>query len=132
MGVHEEQPGCGSTHAAVEGLDPEELLRLATSIEGHPDNVAPAIYGGIQLSVQVHKQLDHGMPDAVMSRRIPTPPGMRLVAYVPSEAARLGSGLDKTDEMRNLLKPTISRNDAVVNIQRSMLLVDALHRGDLN
>merc|ERR1712217_203419 len=45
--------------------------------------------------------------------------------------ARLGSGLDKTEEMRNLLKPTIQRADAVVNIQRTALLIDALHRGDL-
>merc|ERR1712137_855927 len=34
--------------------------------------------------------------------------------------------------MRNLLKPEISRKDAVFNIQRTALLVDALHRGDLN
>mmetsp|Transcript_10814 Transcript_10814/g.24730 ORF Transcript_10814/g.24730 Transcript_10814/m.24730 type:complete len:422 (-) Transcript_10814:246-1511(-) len=114
-----------------EGLDPEELLHLATAIEGHPDNVAPAIYGGIQLSVQTHQDLDYGVPDAVMSRRVPHPAGMRLVAYVPSEEARLGSGLDKTEEMRNLLKPTVPRKDAVVNIQRTALLVDALHRGDL-
>mmetsp|Transcript_2235 Transcript_2235/g.3835 ORF Transcript_2235/g.3835 Transcript_2235/m.3835 type:complete len:417 (+) Transcript_2235:66-1316(+) len=113
------------------GLDPEELLHLATSIEGHPDNVAPAIYGGIQLSVQIHQDLDYGVPDAVMSRRVPHPAGMRLVAYVPSEDARLGSGLDKTEEMRTLLKPEVSRKDAVVNIQRTALLIDALHRGDL-
>eukprot|EP00747_Dinoflagellata_sp_TGD_P125233 gnl/TRDRNA2_/TRDRNA2_174128_c0_seq6.p1 gnl/TRDRNA2_/TRDRNA2_174128_c0~~gnl/TRDRNA2_/TRDRNA2_174128_c0_seq6.p1 ORF type:complete len:282 (+),score=32.88 gnl/TRDRNA2_/TRDRNA2_174128_c0_seq6:124-846(+) len=112
-------------------MDPEELLHLATQIEGHPDNVAPAIYGGIQLSVQAHKDLDYGV-EAVCSRRIPFPSGLRLVAYVPSEEARLGSGLDKTEEMRNLLKPVIDRKDAVVNIQRTALLIDALHREDLH
>lgn len=115
-----------------ECLAPEELLHIATDIEGHPDNVAPAIYGGIQLSVVFHEDLDHGVPISVMSRRVPHPAGLRLVAYVPSEEARLGSGLDKTDEMRNLLKPTIPRRDAVVNIQRTALLIDALHRGDLH
>lgn len=113
------------------GFDPEELLHIATEMEGHPDNVAPAIYGGIQLSVVFQADLDHGVPMSVMSRRILHPAGLRLVAYVPSEAARLGSGLDKTEEMRNLLKPTIPRADAVVNIQRTALLIDALHRGDL-
>jgi len=54
-----------------------------------------------------------------------------LVAYVPSESARLNVGLNKTDAMRNLLKPTILRKEAVVNIQRTALLIDALHRGDL-
>lgn len=131
--VQEDRPGCGSTSGViVSGMDPEELLHLATDIEGHPDNVAPAIYGGIQLSVQTHEGLDHGVPSCVMSRRIPHPAGLRLVAYVPSEEARLGSGLDKTEEMRNLLTPTIARADAVVNIQRTALLIDCLHRGDLN
>lgn len=35
---------------AVEGT--EELLQLASNIEGHPDNVAPAIYGGLQLGIK--------------------------------------------------------------------------------
>lgn len=118
--------------AIFEGLQPEELLHLATEIEGHPDNVAPAIYGGIQLSMQTHEDVDHGIPRmAVMSRRIPHPPGLRLVAYVPNEKARLGKGLEKTEEMRSLLKPTIERRDAVINIQRTALLIDSLHRGDL-
>jgi len=111
--------------------DPEELLQLATEIEGHPDNVAPAIYGGIQLSVVFHEDLDRGVQEQVMSRRVPTPAGLRLVAYVPSEEVRFGGGPDKTVEMRNLLKPNIPRSDAVFNIQRTALLVDALHRGDL-
>jgi len=115
----------------LQDVDPEELLHLATSIEGHPDNVAPAIYGGIQLSIQMHEDIDHNTSEMVMSRRVPFPNGMRLVAYVPSEAARLGSGLDKTDEMRNLLHPTVCRKDAVVNLQRTALLIDSLHRGDL-
>lgn len=131
LSVYEDRPGCGSADTILQGLDPEELLRLATDIEGHPDNVAPAIYGGIQLCMQTHADLDYDVPAAVMSRRIPHPAGLRLVAYVPSEKARLGSGLDKTEEMRSLLKPTIDRKDAVVNIQRTALLIDALHRGDL-
>lgn len=130
--VTEERPGCGSGTAIVSGTPSEELLHLATEIEGHPDNVAPAIYGGIQLSVQIHEMLDHGLMDAVMSRRLPTPPGLRLVAYVPTEKARLQFGADKTTTMRGLLKNEVNRADAVVNIQRCALLVDALHRGDLN
>merc|ERR1719189_2786160 len=99
------------------GVDPEELLNIANDIEGHPDNVAPAIYGGIQLSMVFQDDLDRSCPVSVMSRRINHPAGLRLVAYVPSEDARLGVGLDKTEEMRNLLPPTIDRKDAVANIQ---------------
>jgi len=115
----------------AEGLDPEELLNLACEIEGHPDNVAPAIYGGIQLSVQIDQEFDNVSKKAVMSRRVPFPTGLRLVAYVPKEEARTGFGLDKTAQMRGLLNPTIPRADAVVNIQRTALLIDSLHRGDL-
>lgn len=115
----------------ADGVDPEELLQLATEMEGHPDNVAPAIYGGIQLSIVFDEQMDAGRKQLAMSRRVPFPAGMRLVAYVPGEAARLGTGADKTEEMRNLLKPHVPRSDAVFNIQRVALLIDALHRGDL-
>ena len=51
---------------------------------------------------------------------------------MPTEEARLNSGLEKTEEMRNILTPNIARADAVVNIQRASLLIDALHRGDLS
>eukprot|EP00929_Paragymnodinium_shiwhaense_P066179 TRINITY_DN33163_c0_g1_i1.p1 TRINITY_DN33163_c0_g1~~TRINITY_DN33163_c0_g1_i1.p1 ORF type:complete len:412 (+),score=89.82 TRINITY_DN33163_c0_g1_i1:71-1306(+) len=126
---------CGKELRVKDGnaaVDPEELLHIATEMEGHPDNVAPAIYGGIQLSVQFEQQLDPGVRNTVMSRRVPHPAGLRLVAYVPSEEARLASGLEKTEEMRNLLKPTIPRSDAVFNIQRTALLINSLHAGDLS
>jgi len=105
----------------------EELLQLANEIEGHPDNVAPAIYGGIQLCYNMETG-----PTAVMSRRIPCPDGMRLVVYVPCTAMRFGLGDDKTVAMRGLLGPTVTRAEAVFNIQRIALLVDSLHRNDLS
>mmetsp|Transcript_7121 Transcript_7121/g.12755 ORF Transcript_7121/g.12755 Transcript_7121/m.12755 type:complete len:409 (+) Transcript_7121:73-1299(+) len=114
-----------------DGIDPEELLQLANKMEGHPDNVAPAIYGGIQLSLVFNKDLDLDVHQDVMSRRVPIPAGMRLVAYVPSEEARFGGGSEKTVMMRGLLQPMVPRSEAVFNIQRTALLVDAFHRGDL-
>ena len=41
-----------SLSAGGERAEPEELLQLACEIEGHPDNVTPAIYGGIQLGIK--------------------------------------------------------------------------------
>ena len=115
---------------------PEELLQLATEMEGHPDNVSPAIYGGIQLSVQlcaIATAEPRENPQLALSRRVPTPEGMRLVAYVPSEKTRFSfASKDKTTEMRALLPATIPRADAVFNIQRTALLIDALHHGDLS
>lgn len=113
------------------GMDPEELLQLANEIEGHPDNVAPAVYGGIQLTMTFHDEDGAAAKGAVMSRRVPIPAGLRLVAYVPKEDARFGGGSEKTEIMRGLLQPVISRSDAVFNIQRVALLVDSLHRSDM-
>lgn len=112
---------------------PEELLQLATLIEGHPDNVAPAVYGGIQLCVQLPSNPRVTTPQQlVLSRRMPVPDGMRLVAYVPSEDARFSFTSEKTAEMRGLLDASVPREDAVFNIQRTALMVDALHRSDLS
>ena len=47
----------------------ESLLQLACGIEGHPDNVAPAIYGGIQIGIHNGERW--------MSERVPTPPGLQ-------------------------------------------------------
>jgi len=108
---------------------PEELLQLATLMEGHPDNVAPAIYGGIQLCVQLPQS--PGSKQLVLSRRVPVPDGLRIVAYVPSEDARFSFSADKTEQMRGLLDPMVPRADAVFNIQRTALMIDALHRGEV-
>merc|ERR1719375_474851 len=69
--------GLAITGRSMEGSSEasnEELLQLATAIEGHPDNVAPAIYGGVQLSVQTQEDLDHDVPNSTFSRRVPIPP----------------------------------------------------------
>eukprot|EP00629_Pelagomonadales_sp_RCC1024_P012082 CAMPEP_0119275924 /NCGR_PEP_ID=MMETSP1329-20130426/14604_1 /TAXON_ID=114041 /ORGANISM="Genus nov. species nov., Strain RCC1024" /LENGTH=388 /DNA_ID=CAMNT_0007276345 /DNA_START=174 /DNA_END=1340 /DNA_ORIENTATION=+ len=116
---------------------PEELLQLATEMEGHPDNVAPSIYGGIQLSVQLSPLSSDGRPrinpQLALSRRVPIPEGLRLVAYVPTEACRFSfASQSKTEEMRALLPGNVPREEAVFNIQRTALLIDCLHRGDLS
>ena len=98
--------------------------------------MAPSIYGGIQLSVQLSPVDMGGGPrlnaQLALSRRVPIPEGLRLVAYVPSEATRFSfASADKTNEMRALLPPDVPREQAVFNIQRTALLIDCLHRGDL-
>jgi len=128
--------GAGYDHRRPDWV-PEELLQLATEMEGHPDNVAPSIYGGIQLSVQISPVSLTGEArvngQLALSRRVPIPEGLRLVAYVPSEATRFSfASADKTNEMRALLPAEVPREQAVFNIQRTALLIDCLHRGDLS
>jgi len=66
--------GLGSSSAAIVGglvagnaylgfpLNDEELLRMAVEIEGHPDNVAPALFGGVTICTQIPKLLCVKLP----------------------------------------------------------------------
>ena len=120
--------GLGSSSAALVGglmagsalngdpLSRNDLLQIAARVEGHPDNVAPAIYGGMRIAA-----LENGV---VTSAPVPVPPELSAVLYVPSVAM-------PTDEARGLLGAEVSRADAVFNIARAALLVRAMATGDL-
>ena len=95
----------------------EELLNIAANIEGHPDNVAPAIYGGIQLGIQSESRW--------MSERVRLPPGLQCVCYIPDV-------IGKTSIARGVLKDTVSRTDAVFNIGRVAWLVNALNQNNID
>ena len=121
--------GLGSSAAAiVSGLvsanavignpfSKEELLNMATYFEGHPDNVAPAIFGGITVSA-LHKEKVHCIPF------IP-PTALKMVLAIP--AFHLSTG-----KARQALPSSIPFADAVFNISRTSLLVAALIKGDFS
>ncbi|KAL7485094.1 hypothetical protein ACHAW6_010686 [Cyclotella cf. meneghiniana] len=95
----------------------ESLLQIAASIEGHPDNVAPVIYGGFQIGIHNGTRW--------ITERIPSPPGLQLVMFIPDF-------IGKTSAARGLLKDTINRQDAAFNIGRVAFLVHALAVGNLD
>ena len=95
-------------------LDPETLLALGTELEGHADNMAPALFGGLQV-VAVEGS-------AVVRVAVPLPPGLRCVGFIPDFSM-------PTHESRELLPKRLSREDAVHNSSRSALLVAALSTG---
>ena len=105
--------------SAISGADlsNEELTILAADIEGHPDNVAPAIYGGC--TVGVRNGTDKWIVDQVK-----VPEDLHAVLFVPDM-------LTNTHESRAVLPDQISRTDAVFNIGRAALLVIALSTGRL-
>ena len=96
----------------VQSMNKEELLDMACAIEGHPDNVAPALYGDIQLGVYADNRW--------MFDRINTLPGMQCVCFIPN-------CIGKTSIARGVLSDSIDRNDAVFNIGRVALLINSLH-----
>ena len=120
--------GLGSSGAAtvaglllyerLTGLRPAAgWLPLATSIEGHPDNAAAALLGGLAASCQ--------HPDGrVTARVMPWAESVALVVAVPRVEVA-------TSAARTVLPRMIPLPDAVFNLQHALLLVDALRVGDL-
>lgn len=97
------------------GLSREELLDVATVLEGHPDNVAPAIYGGLSASAMVA-----GKPVTV---HYPLSDKLRFTALIPPFEL-------STYDARRVLPQYIPREDAIFNISRGALLLNALGSGD--
>ena len=85
--------------------------------QGHPDNVSPVIYGGIQIGIHNGTRWE--------TERVPCPPGLQLVMFIPDF-------IGKTSDARGVLSDTISRQDAAFNISRMAWLVHALCMGNLD
>lgn len=96
---------------AGETLTTSDLLRLATEIEGHPDNAAAALLGGFVVSA--------AMDDGVEAVRFDTPRDLRCVLFIPE--LRLS-----TEAMRQALPETVPLRDAVANLGRVALGVAGL------
>jgi len=95
----------------------DELLTLATRIEGHPDNAAACLLGGFVVSAQ-----DENRAWAV---KVPVQKWPHFAVWIPDEPLL-------TKEARAVVPQTLSRQDAVFNISRAALLVAALSTGDEN
>jgi len=87
------------------------LLKLATSLEGHPDNVAACLGGGLTIAWMA--------PDGPRMVRLDPLPSIRPVVCVAPAPVR-------TDVARGLLPDLVSHRDAVANAGRSALLIAAL------
>lgn len=107
----------GANALLGEPLDREAVLALGTELEGHPDNMAAVLFGGLQVVV-----LDGG---AVIHAGLAAPAGLKVVLFVPDVEM-------PTDESRRALPTQLSRQDAVYNIGRAALLVAALASGRLD
>ncbi len=98
-------------------LDKFDLLDLASSIEGHPDNVAPALFGGLTIGaikddqrVMMHQYLIPVMP---------------ILVVIPDVSLL-------TEDARALLPEMVPRKDAIFNHSRTPFLIEALRSGNLS
>ena len=92
-------------------LSRQALLALAARAEGHPDNVAAAVFGGLTVSCAT--------ADGVMAVTLPVTGSLAWVILVPEVTSA-------TAEARALLPRSIPREDAVFNVQRVALLLAGL------
>ena len=92
-----------------------ELLRVASEIEGHPDNAAAALLGGFTSSARV-------TPDGVEAIRFDAPRDLRAVLFIPE--LHLG-----TDDMRRALPEQVPLADAVANLGAVAIGVAGLATG---
>ena len=91
------------------------LLNITNAMEGHPDNLAPAFFGGLTASM-----VDNGLPVAV---DFPLHPDWEFLALVPDFDL-------PTPMARSILPTEYSRADAVYNISHGALVLKALELGD--
>lgn len=119
--------GLGSSSAGIVGgivaanklcgdkLSTNEMLKLAADIEGHPDNVTPALLGGFTVNVQTKYSIKYVKND--LSEQ-----DLRFAALVPDFYL-------KTKKSREVLPKSVSHNDAVYNTGHSALLTASLMSG---
>lgn len=98
-------------------INKNEILSLAVDIEGHPDNVCPAIYGGMVTVVMED--------NAPIFNKIDIKEGVRFVALIPEFKF-------STEKARSILPKEISLKDGVYNVGRTALLVSAFANGNYN
>lgn len=120
--------GLGSSAAAIlTGLlaanaltnnpaSPDDLLNLADQIEGHPDNVSAALLGGLVIVA--------GDTVPLVTRRVDIPP-LQVAIVLPLVEL-------PTHSARRVLPESVAHRDAVFNLSRTALVVEALRSGDLD
>ena len=98
-------------------LSTQGLLNITNAMEGHPDNLAPAFYGGLTASM-----VDNGLPVTV---NFPLHPDWEFLALVPDFIL-------STPKARAVLPKDVSRADAIYNISHGAMVLKALELGNEN
>jgi aspartate kinase len=118
--------GLGSSASAIIGgilgasqlydvnLSREEILQMAYLLEGHLDNIVPALIGGFTISYKDHN-------GQIRWVKLDVPHDLRAVVGIPPYTL-------STEEMRKVLPKQVSLQDAVDNLSKSALLVNALQQ----
>lgn len=105
----------GANHIMGNPLSIEELFKIGVNIEGHPDNIAPAFFGGMTVSVVEGKE--------VLFNKIDVKEGISFVAIIPDFEL-------STSLARKVLPKEVKFKDAIYNISRVSLMISAFSNGN--
>lgn len=121
--------GLGSSTAAIVGgiiaaniisgntMNMKDILNLAFSIEGHPDNITASVMGGIVIAIPTEGEIKY--------QKIPPPKNLRAIVTIPDFQL-------STRTSREVLPQQLPMSDVIFNLGRTALLISALYTGDLN
>ncbi|MHC1720753.1 MAG: homoserine kinase [Clostridiaceae bacterium] len=121
--------GLGSSSACIVGgiyaanslmgniMSMDEVISLATEIEGHPDNVVPAAVGGMVASLVGDGKVNYS--------KVNVPKKIRFISMIPSFMV-------STEMARGVMPSIYSKEDIVFNISRSAMLISALNNEELD
>lgn len=96
-------------------LSIQDMIHFATQIEGHPDNVIPAMVGGLTVAMKNNQE--------ILYQKFPFFDNIHLVACIPEYSL-------STEEMRKILPSEYSREDVIFNLSRIAYLMGSICRQD--
>lgn len=110
--------GVSAANGLMRGiLTKEEVMLLATEIEGHPDNIVPAMVGGMVVSMLDNRKVNYS--------KVSVPNGLKFAAMIPEFQV-------STSASREILPKAYEKEDCIFNICRSAMLVSALNNGEVD
>ena len=98
-------------------LDPDKLFSIVSDLEGHPDNAAPSVFGGLTASMK--------SPRGWITHAIPLNATLRFTVLIPDVKI-------STEEARAILPESYPRKVAASNSARAILTAEALRTGDMD
>lgn len=105
-------------YGGIKKLSDDEIFQIASKIEGHPDNVAPAIFGGLTAST---KLLDR----TFYHKKFKVSKKLHFTVLIPDFKT-------STEMARKLLPKNYKKEEAVAMLSHSVLMIEALQSGDFN
>ena len=97
-------------------VNKEEVLDLAVEIEGHPDNVCPAIFGGLISAIMLDDK-------RIIYNSVNVKEGIKFIALIPKFKL-------STEKARAILPSEVTFNDCIYNISRVALLISVFANGN--